>query len=67
MVRVNGRVERLAGDCRLAALLLRLGYAGVGSGIAVALNGVIVPRAEWTARVLQPGDAIDVVGAVAGG
>lgn len=67
MVRVNGHIERLDRDRRLDALLLRLGYAAERSGIAVALNGVIVPRGEWSARVLHSGDAIEVVGAVSGG
>lgn len=67
MLRVNGRLEPLPGDRRLAALLLALGYPPAGRGIAVAINGVIVPRAEWSARGVEMGDEIEVVGAVAGG
>jgi sulfur carrier protein len=37
------------------------------SGIAVAVNGEVVPRSGWDATRLQPGDRVDVVTAVQGG
>lgn len=36
-------------------------------GVAVALNGSVVPRAEWTATRPADGDIIDVLTAVQGG
>jgi sulfur carrier protein len=36
-------------------------------GIAVAVNGAIVPRAEWSTKELQDGDSIEIVRAVQGG
>lgn len=36
-------------------------------GIAVAVNGEVVPRGDWAARRLTDGDAVEVVTAVAGG
>lgn len=36
-------------------------------GIAVAINKKMVPRAEWTSRVLAEGDEIIVIKAVCGG
>jgi len=36
-------------------------------GIAVALNGAIVPRAAWPQTPLRPGDSIEIVRALQGG
>lgn len=37
------------------------------SGIAVAVNGEVVPRATWPDTVLVDGDVVEVVTAVQGG
>lgn len=36
-------------------------------GVAVAVNGEVVPRAAWAARLLADGDVVEVVTAVQGG
>ena len=36
-------------------------------GFAVALNGVVVRRADWTTTAVRDGDAIEIVRAVPGG
>ena len=36
-------------------------------GIAVALNGEVVPRTRWEATPLSPGDRVEIVTAAAGG
>jgi sulfur carrier protein len=36
-------------------------------GVAVAVNGYVVPRSEWAVTVLQPHDAVEVVTARQGG
>jgi sulfur carrier protein len=67
-VQVNGRAVALpAGAAVLQALLVRLGFAADRPGIAVALNGRVVPRKAWPAQPVQAGDAIEVVSAVQGG
>jgi len=65
-IRVNGR-DRPVGAGLLEPLLKELGYTTDRPGIAVALNGEIVPRRAWGSRPIEPGDEIDVVGAVQGG
>ncbi|MCH7233079.1 sulfur carrier protein ThiS [Glycomyces sp. L485] len=40
--------------------------AGLGRGTAVAVNGEVVPRAEWD-RPLLDGDAVEVLTATQGG
>jgi len=39
----------------------------VRKGIAVVLNGEVVPRAEWKDRILKEGDRIQVIAAFQGG
>jgi sulfur carrier protein len=36
-------------------------------GIAVALNGSVVPRSAWSETALKPGDNIEIVRAMQGG
>ncbi len=36
-------------------------------GIAVALNGAVVPRAAWPQTALKPGDSVEIVRARQGG
>ena len=43
------------------------GAPDVERGVAVAVEGEVVPRAEWEERVLAEGEAIEVVHAVQGG
>jgi sulfur carrier protein len=36
-------------------------------GVAVARNGEVVPRSTWAAEVVEEGDSIELLTAVAGG
>ena len=36
-------------------------------GIAVALNGSVVPRSVWDETALRPGDSVEIVRAMQGG
>ena len=65
-IRVNGRHERLA-VVTLAALLQEKAVDTGRRGIAVALNGAIVPRAAWSQTALHPGDSIEIVRVLQGG
>lgn len=64
-IQVNGESVPLRASS-VAGLLTELGCAGSG-GVAVAVNGEVVPRSDWSERALRPGDRIEVVGAVQGG
>ncbi|MCA1689530.1 MAG: sulfur carrier protein ThiS [Actinobacteria bacterium] len=45
-----------------------VGSLGVGSrGVAVAVDGEVVPRSEWASRPLADGARVEVVNAVQGG
>ena len=65
-VRVNGQDEPL-GVATLAALLEEKAVDTGQPGIAVALNGAIVPRAAWPQTPLRPGDSIEIVRVLQGG
>jgi sulfur carrier protein len=36
-------------------------------GIAIALNEVVIPRGQWGAHVMRPGDRVFVIRATQGG
>lgn len=40
---------------------------GAGLGIALAVDGALVPRASWSSTPLEAGQAVEVVTAVQGG
>jgi sulfur carrier protein len=65
-IRVNGEVEPLAATT-LEALLAEKAVDTGQRGIAVALNGAVVPRAAWAATALHPGDSVEIVRARQGG
>ena len=65
-VRVNDRPQAVSGDGTLMALMAELGLAQ-RRGVAAAVNGVVVPRAEWPARPLAEGDRVILIRATQGG
>jgi sulfur carrier protein len=65
-IRVNG-AERALEMETVAALVAAMGIAADARGVAVALNGAVVPRARWTAAHLTAGDRVEVIRALQGG
>jgi sulfur carrier protein len=65
-IRINGEDEPLVA-ATLAALLEEKAVDVAQRGIAVALNGAVVPRAAWPQTPLKPGDNIEIVRARQGG
>jgi sulfur carrier protein len=64
-ISVNGRDEPLAA-ATVAELLQARGIDG-GRGVAVAVNGVVVPAGAWGARSLAAGDRVEIVRPFGGG
>ena len=62
---VNGQPRQFSEALDLAELVHQV--SDRPTGIAVALNHEVVPRAEWAATSLGEGDRVDVVTAVQGG
>ena len=65
-ISVNGKSEPLAATT-LAALLAEKAMDTCQRGVAVALNGAVVPRTAWSATPLRPGDCVEIVRARQGG
>ena len=65
-VRVNGESEPL-GAATLAALLAEKALDTGQRGIAIALNGAVIPRSAWGETSLKPGDSVEIVRARQGG
>jgi sulfur carrier protein len=64
-IRINGAEEPLAG-ATVAALLAARGVTGK-RGMAVAVNGAVVPARLWADTILAPGDEIEIVRPFGGG
>ena len=65
-IRINGQDEPLMATT-LAALLEDKAVDTAQRGIAVALNGAVVPRAAWPQTELKAGDSVEIVRARQGG
>lgn len=65
-IRVNGQPQVWSG-ATIAELLHGLGLDPARRGLAIALNGRIVPRARWREQAIAAGDDIDIVRATQGG
>ena len=66
MIKINGVTEELA-VATVAALLEARGIATGARGVAVALNGAVVPRATWAETRLSAGDVVEIIKAMSGG
>ena len=64
-ITVNGERREFAAGTSVAAVVSLLGARPRGT--AVAVNGEVVPRGQWSTRTLAPGDAVEVLVAVQGG
>jgi len=66
MINVNGK-DRQPEDYALASIMAADGIDPQARGIAVALNGMVLPRARWVDTVLSPGDKVEIVKVLQGG
>ena len=66
-ISVNGKPNPTPDDTRLDALIRASTGRESAIGIAVAVNGHVIPQPQWAATPLQEGDAIEILQAVAGG
>ena len=62
---LNGHEREIAVATTLAQLLETAGYGG--RRIAVEINRDIVPRSQYTERLLTAGDRVEIVHAIGGG
>ena len=66
-VLVNGQERVLPEGATVADAVRAAGAAEGGRGVAVALEGEVVPRGQWEATTLAKGCQVEVLQAVQGG
>jgi thiazole synthase len=66
-VELNGRPLELDPAATLADAVHATGADGEARGVAVALDGEVVPRSEWDATPLREGQSVEVLAAIQGG
>jgi len=66
-VSLNGESAVLEAGATVADAVAVAGVEEAARGVAVAIAGEVVPRAEWAERGLREGDEVEVVRAVQGG
>jgi len=67
LVRINGEARELAVGATVASVVESMSTAPAGRGVAVALDGEVVPRGEWAGTELSEGMRLELVVAVQGG
>ncbi|HET7051235.1 MAG TPA: sulfur carrier protein ThiS [Solirubrobacteraceae bacterium] len=67
LVTVNGSEHELEAGATVADLVDALSGVPDGRGVAVAVEGSVVPRGAWSRTLLDPGTRVEVVVAVQGG
>jgi sulfur carrier protein len=65
--RLNGHERELPDDASVADAVRLAGVEAGERGVAVALDGEVVPRERWSATPLHERAAVEVVRAAAGG
>ena len=64
---LNGKGVELPRGSALDAAVRESGVGDSSRGVAVALDGEVVPRSEWSGRELREGQRVEVLAAIQGG
>jgi len=67
VILLNGQASDVRPGETVAAVLRRLGLAVEARGVAVAVDGEVVPRAGWPTFALAEGARVEVLTAMQGG
>ena len=67
MIWLNGRPAEGLDGATIADLLADLGVEAAARGVAVAVDGEVVPRAEWPRRPVPEGARVEALTAMQGG
>jgi sulfur carrier protein len=67
IVMVNGERCELPSSATVASVVELLDVGLGARGVAVALNGEVVTRAQWPQTEVQDGARIEIVAAIGGG
>jgi sulfur carrier protein len=67
LIWLNGRPAEGLDGATIADLLADLGVEAAARGVAVAVDGEVVPRAEWPRRPVPEGARVEALTAMQGG
>ncbi len=66
-IMLNGEAREVPTGATIADILVLFLIRAEGRGVAVALAGEVVPRADWGTTELTEGAQVEVVAAIQGG
>lgn len=66
IITLNGDATDVPDETSLETLLVRTGHP-VRRGLAIAMNGEVVPRGRWTEQRVREGDVVELLAATQGG
>jgi sulfur carrier protein len=67
VITVNGQARELPAGSSVAEVVSELVGSPDARGVAVAVNGEVVPRTSWPTTEVAPGDQVEVLTATQGG
>jgi sulfur carrier protein len=67
MILLNGRPSAVKSGDTVSAALTELGVAPGARGIAVAVDGEVIPRSQWDEHALPADARVEVLTAIQGG
>jgi thiazole synthase len=67
MIELNGEARRLTKSSSVAAAVEASGADPESRGLAVAVDGEVIPRSAWSETELREGQSVEVVAAIQGG
>jgi sulfur carrier protein len=67
MIELNGERTEMDPDATVASVLAQLGVSALARGVAVAVDGEVVPRVRWDTYRLGPDARVEVLTAMQGG
>jgi thiazole synthase len=66
-IELNGEARELPDAATLADAVREAGADSEARGLAVALDGEVIPRGEWEWKALREGQSVEVLAAIQGG
>jgi sulfur carrier protein len=64
---LNGESQELPDGATVESAVIATGAPPDGRGVAVALDGAVVPRGQWSTTPVHAGQQVEVLHAVQGG
>ena len=64
---LNGESQELPDGATVESAVIATGAPTGGRGVAVAVDGEVVPRGEWSITPVREGQQVEVLHAVQGG